>query len=294
MISPRNPTADAWDVSLLRGHVGREASATDRVTAGLARQLLDVIGVEGAVEGEMAPLGIQWCLAPPDVPLRGLQEDGHAKPGYTILPPVPAARRMWAGGEIVWHDALRIGDEVTRRSVVADVSVKEGRSGTLCFVTVRHDYATARGAAIGERQDIVYRRLDDGKGSEAAADRPAPAAPAGHALRRVATDAVRLFRYSAMTGNAHRIHYDHPYVTGVEGYPGIVVHGPLQATMLMQAAATLAGRPPSRFAYRAVAPIFCGEDITLFHAGNAPAASLWTGSGAGRVHVRADVAWEPA
>lgn len=164
---------------------------------------------------------------------------------------------MWAGGEIVWRDALRIGDEVTRRSAVADVGVKEGRSGTLCFVTVRHDYTTARGPAIAERQDIVYRRAGAGEHVSA---RPAPAdAPSGRTLRRLTADPVRLFRYSALTGNAHRIHYDHPYATGVEGYPGLVVHGPLQATMLMQAAAAHSGRAPSRMGYRAVSPLFCGD-----------------------------------
>ncbi len=277
--------AGAWNVERLRGHIGRASAANDRVTAQVADRLRDVTDAMPTLS-DLAPLGIQWCLAPPDVPLSGLQEDGHPQSEYTILPPLPAARRMWAGGEIVWHDALRIGDEVTRRSVVADVSMKEGASGALCFVTVRHDYATGRGPAITERQDIVYKRADAGSAGAV----PRQPSPPGDLLRRLTTDPVRLFRYSALTGNAHRIHYDRPYATEVEGYPGLVVHGPLQATMLMQAAATLAGRAPSRFTYRAVSPLFSSDELALFRAGS----SLWIAETSGQVGMRADVAWEPA
>lgn len=275
--------AGAWNVERLRSHIGRDSAANDRVTARVADRLRDVTG-EVPPPNDLAPLGIQWCLAPPDVPLSGLQEDGHPQAEYTILPPLPAARRMWAGGEIVWHDALRIGDEVTRQSVVADVNLKEGASGTLCFVTVRHDYATGRGPAIAERQDIVYKRAD------AVGAVPRQPSPPGDLLRRLTADSVRLFRYSALTGNAHRIHYDRPYATEVEGYPGLVVQGPLQATMLMQAAATLAGRAPLRFAYRAVSPLFCSDELAIFHADN----SLWIAGTSRQVGMRADVAWEPA
>lgn len=291
MIAAEILPADTWDIAKLRDHIGREAFATDRITQRVAAQLWDVIGADVEPSDDLAPLGIQWCLATPDVALDGLQEDGHPRTEHTILPPVPSARRMWAGGEIVWHDALRIGDEVTRRSVVTDVSIKEGRSGVLCFVTVRHDYATGRGAAITERQDIVYKQADAG-------DRPGrrglvvPATPAGTVLQRLKTDPIRLFRYSALTGNAHRIHYDHPYATGVGGYPGLVVHGPLQATLLMLAAETLADQPPSRLGYRAVSPIFCGHDLIVSCVGTAPAASLWT-SGGGNVGMRADATWGP-
>lgn len=294
MIDAGTPSITAWDIGELRSHIGREAYASDRVQAATVCQLLDIVDQRGGkpAEGQSAPLGIHWCLAPPDVRRSGLQEDGHPQFAHTILPPVPEARRMWAGGEIVWHAPIRIGDVVTRRSVVSDVSLKEGRSGVLCFVELRHDYSTERGPAIIERQDIVYKRSR----ADALTGRPGTLAPAGRAVRTCtfSTDPVQLFRYSALTGNAHRIHYDYPYATGVEGYPGLVVHGPLQATMLMQAAATLAESPPARFVYRAVSPIFCGEKVILFRGRAGAAAAFWTANADGRVGMRADVQWGPA
>jgi 3-methylfumaryl-CoA hydratase len=165
---------------------------------------------------------------------------------------------MWAGGRVETTGALKIGETVTRTSAIDDVTLKEGRSGALCFVTVRHDYAGANGIVISERHDIVYRDqplVSAASQPPAAATRVAPAA-ADVAWELEAT-ATLLFRYSAMTFNGHRIHYDEPYVTDVEGYPGLVVHGPLQATLLFNIAAVIGGATPRVFEYRGLSPMFC-------------------------------------
>ena len=215
----------------------------DRFRATLAPHLAETGGV---------PAGAHWCLSPPAVPAIGLGVDGHpAKGGF--LPPVPLPRRMWAGGEIEFIDPLREGDSVTRSSRIADVRSKTGRSGTLCFVTVLHELVTERGVSIRERQDIVYR---------AAATAPAAYAPpdtredAGNEWS-VTIDSVLLFRYSALTFNGHRIHYDETYARKIEFYPGLVIHGPLQATLLLNLAVEQGGGLPRRFTFRGVSPA-CG------------------------------------
>ena len=168
---------------------------------------------------------------------------------------MPLPRRMWAGSRLLFHTPLRVGERATRSSEITDVQLREGKSGALVFVKLRHVVTSAAGAAaVTEEQDIVYR--DDPR--PGAAEAPAKPAPADAAWRReVRPDPVLLFRYSALTFNGHRIHYDHPYATGVEGYPGLVVHGPLIATLLIDhlhrhlPAATLTG-----FEFRAVRPLF--------------------------------------
>ncbi|WP_375404438.1 MaoC family dehydratase N-terminal domain-containing protein [uncultured Sphingomonas sp.] len=279
--------SDAFDLDRLRAHVGHRAEATDRIDTSTVLLLDDVTGAGSPGEprdGDVAPLGIHWCIALPGVPLSGLQDDGHPSADHTILPRIPGARRMWAAGTLSWKTPLHVGDVVTRRSVVTDIAVKSGRSGPLCFVTVAHSYEVGDHVAVEERQDIVFR-------TTTAATPPtlAPSAPGqpGTFVFTIVADPVRLFRYSALTGNAHRIHYDHPYATGAEGYPGLVVHGPFQATMLMQAAARR-GRV-GRFAYRAVAPLFSGERITVME--EADGAAFWTTGADGRPGMRADVEW---
>lgn len=239
--------------------IGRTDSASETLTPALAERFLVTLGHAGAPRaGEEAPLGIHWCLAPVAMISARLGHDGHPARGEH-LPPVPLQRRMWAGGRLVFHDPLRVGDEVTRVSRIAAIEMKEGRSGALCFVTVEHEWRTDRGIAIDERQDIVYREPPP-PGSPAPAGRPATAL--GGRERVMATDPVLLFRYSAITFNGHRIHYDAPFATGVEGYPGLIVHGPLQATWLMRFAHP-EGRMPAEFSFRSEQPVFCGEPVRL-------------------------------
>ena len=205
--------------------------------------------------------------------MREVGADGHAEKGG-FLPPVPLPRRMWAGSRFTFRAPLLIGDVATKVSTIQKVEHKSGRSGELVFVTVRHEVSGSAGLAIEEEHDIVYRPA-----AEPGAPAPAPvAAPVEADWRRpINGDPVLLFRYSALTFNSHRIHYDHPYVTGVEGYPGLIVHGPLIATLLLDGLRR--AKPDAQitaFAFRAIAPTFhidpfavCGK-IT-----GAGKASLW-------------------
>jgi 3-methylfumaryl-CoA hydratase len=271
------------DVAHLKEWIGRSMVAEDVATPRLVAEYRATLDPHLApVPPQAAPLAFHWCLAPAIAPMAELGPDGHpARGGF--LPPVPLPRRMWAGGEIEIDAGIEIGATVTRRSTIADVSVKEGRSGTLCFVTVRHDYATATGVAITERQDIVYR--DAEPPSAAPAPAPAPAAPRPAELTwQVEGSPVLLFRYSALTFNGHRIHYDQPYVTGVEGYRGLLVHGPLQASLLLNLAAVWGGRAPTRFRYRGLSPLTAGATFSV--AGTPQpdgGVTVWTQSADGRV-----------
>src|SRR5262249_41985329 len=157
-------------------------------------------------------------LGQPVYPVSQLGPDGHPTRGG-FLPPVPLPRRMWAGGELQFVDPLRVGDEAKRSSRISDVTLKTGSTGTLCFVSVEHVVTTPRGLAIRERQDIVYRDVSKGPSAPPAKTAPPPAAK--HRETHL-SDPVLLFRYSALTFNGHRIHYDRDYVTKVEGYPGLI------------------------------------------------------------------------
>ncbi len=265
------------DIDHLRQWIGREERKTDVLTVGLAERLRATLGAEALAPGEALPLAIHWCLAPAAVPPGDIGEDGHpARGGF--LPPVPLPRRMWAGGELKFVRPLRIGDTVERLSRIADVTEKVGRTGRLVFVTVEHEISTGEGLAVFERQDLVYREAQTAATSPAA---PAELRPADVSLGIDATT-VLLFRYSALTFNGHRIHYDRDYARDVEGYPGLVVHGPLQATLLANLAARLSdGRPPRRFAYRGVSPLFDGAPFTVNAVHRDGGFDLWCADAAG-------------
>src|SRR6202012_3464244 len=208
------------DLDHLRQWIGRSTEASDTVTAqlvkGLRATLFQEIG-EPKI-GDAAPFTVHWCLAQPVFPMSELGPDGHpARGGF--LPPVPLPRRMWAGGELEFFDALRVGDEARRTSRISDVTMKAGSTGTLCFVSVVHEVTTSRGLAIRERQDIVYREMT-GTAQPASAKPAAPPPSAQHRETHV-SDPVLLFRYSALTFNGDRIHYERDYVAKVEGYPGL-------------------------------------------------------------------------
>jgi 3-methylfumaryl-CoA hydratase len=240
-------------------------------------------------EGDACPLAIHWCLAPPMVPQSRLGPDGHPARG-DFLPPVPLPRRMWAAGRLEFLDALRVGDAVERHSKIADVNVKEGRSGRLCFVTVDHEISASRGLALKECHDIVYR---DAPSRDAAK----PNAPAREEPQKAqwsetkCADAVTLFRYSALTFNGHRIHYDRQYVTEVEGYPGLIVHGPLQATLLLEFAASIRGATPRIFSFRALNPLFDGQEFTVNAAESDDGLDLWIAGPDGRTTMAGTAEW---
>jgi 3-methylfumaryl-CoA hydratase len=248
------------DLPYLRQWVGRTDVAEDGVTPRLVDQYSAILAPHLFETGEDAPLALHWCLFWGTSGMDGLGVDGHPAKGIG-LPPVPLPRRMWAGGEVELLAPLRLGDRVVRRSTIGDVTVKAGQSGPLCFVTVLHEYATGRGLALRERQDIVYREAAAGPAASPPETSSPPGAGSVDADLRwsIETPPPLLFRYSAITFNAHRIHYDLPYATGAEFYPGLVVHGPLQASILLNLAAQLGGKAPGRFTYRGMAPLIAGQ-----------------------------------
>ena len=232
----------------------REEAISSRMIAQFRATFPGLIG-PGAV-----PPGFHWTLVPDLAEPSALGRDGHPRTGI-FLPALPLPRRMWAGGEVSFLSDFKPEDHVTRDSTIGDIAFKQGGSGRLGFVTVWHDYSAGGVARLRERQDIVYREDPD-----PAAPAPAPRAAEPWPDAQVWTvtpDPVLLFRYSALTFNGHRIHYDHPYATAVEGYAGLVVHGPMQAVWMLNLAAHRLGRLPARFGYRGLAPLICGEAVRI-------------------------------
>lgn len=282
---------DVVDLAHLRSWIGRTETSSDVVTAQLTRGLRATLFLDIGTpkHGDVAPYTVQWCLAQPVVPMAELGPDGHpARGGF--LPPVPLPRRMWAGGEIDFAAPLRVGDEVTRTSTIKDVTMKTGSSGALCFVAVEHLITTARGLAIRERQDIVYRDVASSGAQSTQAEVPAAIATAMHSETHRA-DPVLLFRYSALTFNGHRIHYDRDYVTKVEGYPGLVFHGPMQAALLVEFSARLKGSAPKRFSYRGVQPLFDGGEFSVNANESDADLNLWTANAQGEPTMKATASW---
>ena len=212
-------------------------------------------------EGDDLPPLWHWLYFLAPAPQSAIDVDGHPVRGG-FLPPVDLPRRMFAGAQISFESPLTIGAEARRESEILDVAEKSGRSGRLVFVTVRNRLFAADRLCIEETRNIVYREA----GGPTPAPQPSPerpAAPAGAWVETVSPDPVLLFRYSALTFNGHRIHYDYPYVTGEEGYPGLVVHGPLIATLLIDLVRRRADRPVRAFRFRANAPLFAGTPFRV-------------------------------
>lgn len=280
--------SEPLDIDHLRGWIGREDVGIDIVSADLARKYHATFDFPGKApeRGEIVPRMIHFCLAQPAVPTSKLGSDGHpARGGF--LPPVPLPRRMWAGGEILFNDDLRVGDEVTRISRIEDVVLKQGRAGALCFVTVRHRVETRGTPMLEERQDIVYRGGDAPSGSA----KPAPSVEQGAWQRPIKAIPPLLFRYSALTFNGHRIHYDRRYVTECENYPGLVVHGPLQAALLYYYASELRNASPKRFSFRGLSPLFDDDAFALHAREEDHWMRLWTAKQAGPLCMSAEAYW---
>lgn len=278
------------ETSELATWVGKTETKHDVVTDGLVERYVATVGSKLAGRDVPATLGLHWCIAPAAVAETETGRDGHpARGGF--LPPVPLPRRMWAGGRIAFHDLLRAGDAVTRMSRIADVQMKQGRTGPLCFVAVDHTYRTPRGLLVEERQDIVYREEPLAPqplvGEPAGADRP------GDIVAEIAASTLLLFRYSALTFNGHRIHYDRTHATEVEFYPGLVVHGPLQATLAFRLAAALdAERPIQSFSYRGVSPLIQGGSFRVrARRGEAGRARLSVIASDGRETMSGEASW---
>lgn len=220
---------------------------TETITAAPARDLAALLGTDPP-DAVLPPLWHSVYLL--DRPTRAeLGDDGHPRDGY-LLPPLPDRRRLFGGGAVEFSAPIRIGETVTRRSTVADVRVSEGRSGALLLVKVRHTYSVDGVERVIDEQDLVYRDPTVAKPSSSGTREPAPPTDAPWRLT-LPTDPVTLFRFSALTANAHRIHYDHPYATKVEGHPGLLVHGPLLALALLELPRRHAPQATvKRYAYR--------------------------------------------
>ncbi len=275
------------DVNHLRQWIGREEQSTERLSVGLANRFQATFDRSPTLAaGEVAPQLVHFCLNQSPTPTGELGADGHPEKGG-FLPPVPLPRRMWASGALQFHGPVLVEEMIGRHSVIEDVKVKEGRSGTLCFVVVRHETYSGDRHAITERQTIVYR---DASSGPSPSSKPDPA-PAGEHSLPVKIGTPMLFRYSALTFNAHRIHYDLPYARDEENYPGLVVHGPLQATMLIHFAAQLHGAPVKRFQFRSVSALFDTEDFSLNATMSDGAMKLWSCVQGGPVATEAVAEW---
>lgn len=263
--------------------IATASEAHDVVTPSLAARFLATLGRDPGHlrDGDPAPLGLHWCLAP-EVPLASeLADDGIASGG--IIPTLELPRRVWGGVEIAFAAPVRLGEPVRRRSRVVGIARKTGRAGALAFVRIEHAFTSEGRPRLTEIQTIAYREADTGPRPDT--EPPAPVSP-GRVLRRLTPDPAMLFRFSALTFNAHRIHYDLPYVRDVEGYAGLLVHGTLTAALLLDAAATsgIGAGPIAGIALRATAPVTCGDELVLDVDG-----SVLRACAAGRVAMTATI-----
>ncbi len=268
---------DAW--------VGRTDESADQITQAPIRLMQATLDAASAcaLPPDLPPLW-HWLYFLPGERQSNIGPDGHPKRGG-FLPPISLPRRMWAGGRLQFLRPLAVGERVRRVSLIKSVQTKDGRSGRLVFVTVQHKISDTQGAVIHEEQDIVYR------------DAPAPGAPAPQPTaaptdeqfgRTVTPDPVLLMRYSALTFNGHRIHYDRPYAMQEEGYPGLVVHGPLIATLLMEELRRAhPGRAIRGFEFKAVSPLFDTAPFSVNGKLEGNTARLWARGPQGQLAMQA-------
>ncbi|MGE0651401.1 MAG: MaoC family dehydratase N-terminal domain-containing protein [Alphaproteobacteria bacterium] len=278
-----------------RDWIGRSEEATDIVAPMRVAEMNATLDRDDPFPGagdDLPPL-YHWMFAGflGVVRTSDLGADGHPRRGL-FLPPVTLPRRMWAASDVTFHAALRVGDSVIRRAVIENIENKTGRSGRLTFVTVRHYYAGPIGPALGDCQTIVYREAPaPAENERPPAPRPAPLD--AEFSRTLTPGIAMLFRYSALIFNAHRIHFDRDFATGEEGYPGLVVHGPLVATLLADLARRQ--RPDARITrirFRAVAPLFEGREMTLAGRESPGGLTLWAADDRGALAAEAQVSLE--
>ena len=256
--------------------IGRTEEIHDHLSQNLVTRIAATFGEKVPQAGEPLPALWQWCFFQPAIAQDGLGGDGHpARGGF--LPPADNRNRMWAGGRVEFYSPLRVDARATRISTILDVREKLGKTGSLLFVTVQHDYLQDGQLAIREVQDIVYREPTPPK---LAGGEPMPT---GIWQESITPSPTLLFRYSAVTFNGHRIHYDWPYATDTEGYPGLVVHGPLMATLSLRAFCR--ANPQAqvrRFAYRGVRPLIAPHPFVVRgRVVAAGKAELWVGNSEG-------------
>lgn len=272
------------DLATLRQWIGRTESTTEAISAQTCNRLGHTLGRDTPLaDGDVLPPLWHFAAHVVSVPLDRLGPDGHPERG-DFLPPVALPRRMWVGGRLAFHGDLEIGESVTKTSTITDIDMKVGRTGSLCFVTVQHDLTVRGDARVSEQQELVFR--DDPDPSTPTPE-PRPAR-VDHEFGRVITPSeVMLFRYSALTFNAHRIHYDRDYARTVEGYPDLVVHGPLTATLLADLAVGQTGRRLATFSFRALSPLFDTDPFHIAGACDGDSLELWAATSTGGLAMSA-------
>ena len=278
-------TADAVDIEALRSWIGRREVCHDVIATTPVAGLSATLDYPGplAEAGEPLPPTWHWLYFLPSAPTADIDTDGHPRRGG-FLPPVPLPRRMWAGSAIRFHADPCVGDDVRRESTIADVVFKQGASGELVFVKVRHEIFRADQLLIDEEQDLVYRR---GSGASAVAAKPAPGEAAWS--REIQPDPVLLFRFSALTFNAHRIHYDRDYAREREGYPGLVVQGPFTAILLLDLLRReMPGARLSSFSFRGLRPLFDLGPLKLRGRPGGDGVQLWALDNDGALAMEAE------
>ena len=274
------------DETILRKWIGKSESATDILHAQQSRLMQLTLDREATLEtGDVLPPVWHWAYFLSGVPMSELGRDGHPALGG-FLPPVALPRRMWAGGRLTFEKPVLLGESITKKSTIKDVMLKQGKSGSLAFVVVRHEYFDQQNELrFTEEHDIVYR-----EDPSPDAPKPAPVAPPENSIynETITPSTVQLFRYSALTFNGHRIHYDRDYCKDVEGYPGLIFHGPLSATLLADLAQRRIGqdKPLKTFSFRAVAPLFDTAPFTIHHDGGL---NIWAQTPEGGLAMKAEV-----
>lgn len=271
---------EQWD-----GWIGRSERVDDRVDASAAARWHASLDRRAPADGSVAQ-GFHWCLCLPEAPTARLGPDGHPlRDAESLLPPIPLPRRMWAASRVEFFAAIRPGETTSRATRVANVTRKNGKSGNLAFVELAHEIFTDGVLTVREDQTLVFRDAAE----PTAAPVPPPEAASGFdpapwdAHRMLVPSEALLFRYSALSFNSHRIHYDLPYATSVEGYRGLVVQGPLIATLLLDIAQRCFGDNRLKsFAFRATSPAICGEELHLVLRGVDDAIELGAFAGDGR------------
>lgn len=260
----------------LSAWIGRTEEVHDQLSRNLVMRIAATLGEATPAHGEALPPLWHWAFFQEPVSEDGLGADGHpARGGF--LPPAENRNRMWAGGRVEFLKSLRVGFEASRVSTITHIEEKHGSTGALLFVTVRHDYLQEGELAIREEQDIVYREPSPPKTSSS------QPLVAGQWREAVTPTPTLLFRYSAVTFNGHRIHYDWPYVTAAEGYTGLVVHGPLIATLSLRAFCRANPAAQLRnFSYRGLRPLVAPQPFEVGgHITATGTAQLWAGNEAG-------------
>ena len=249
------------DIDHLRKWIGKIDNVTDYVTPIVEQRYRATLNMDigNPKDGEPVTSGLHWMLGWNLVKNDELGVDSHPALGE-FLPPVPLPRRMWAGSEIKALKPIRVGDKVVKQSTVADIQVKEGRTGLLCFVTAEYNFLVNGEVTINEKHNIVYRDISkSGGGSGYSKEIPEKA----DLSEKIFMHPTILFRYSAIGFVGHRIHYDHPYTVNEENYPGLIVHGPLQATYLLRAAEKLMGKQVKSFTHKVMAPVFANSEYMV-------------------------------